>query len=79
MQFWKIDDHDEDMAALGFAPDEVAEGKRRLNLVRTRSVSNLANGAPPDLLDDAARALLCLMLGARRIFSERGGTIQGGA
>lgn len=79
MQYWKIDDHDKDMAALGFSPDEVAEGKRRLNLVRTRSISNLANGASPDLLDDAARALLCLMLDARRIFSERGVTVQVGA
>ena len=78
MQFWKLDDYDEDMKALGFTSDEVAEGKQRLNLVRTRSVSNMANAASPDLLDDASRALLCLMLDARRIFSEHG-FVQGGA
>lgn len=62
MQFWKIDSYDEEMRALGYGDDELAEAKKLLDLSRSKSVSNVANRVQPDLLNGAARALLRLLI-----------------
>ena len=71
MEFWHINEHDDEMAALGYSETEVTKAKNLLNLSRGKSISSVANGAQPDVLKAPARALLCLMIGGAKTKDER--------
>lgn len=47
MEFWHINEHDDEMAALGYSETEVTKAKNLLNLSRGKSISSVANGAQP--------------------------------
>lgn len=71
MEFWRIDEYDGEMTAMGYTDAEVAEAKNLLDLSRGKSISSVANGAQPDTLNVPARALLCLMIGGTEAKGER--------